>query len=460
MEGNARRLSGEHDGEGTQVRKIALASFIGTAIEAYDLYIYGFAAAFVLGALFFPEFSETAQTLAAFATFAASFIARPLGAVIFGHFGDRVGRKTMLVLSLLMMGLATFFIGLLPGYATLGVIAPLLLVALRFLQGVGFGGEWGGAVLMSAEHAPRGRRGFYASFPQLGPPVGFLLASGVFLIVTTTLSEADFQSFGWRIPFLLSIVLVAVGLYVRIRVAETPVFRRAIEAREAARVPFVEVVRRHPKELVLTTGAMVVLFGTFYIFSTFAPSYETGELGLSQSTTLYITMASIVFMALTIPVSARLSDRTGRRNLCLGACILFGLWAFPMFWLVDTANPALIILAFAVLMVIYGMMYGPIAAFFSELFPTRVRYSGISLGYNLGGIVGGAFTPIIATELFATTGASWSIALYVMALALISFVSIYLLSETHTKDLSEGDEGGGRPVPDTQLAGSSRAPEA
>ena len=441
MEREVERLAGANMGGETRIGTIAIASFIGTAIEAYDLYIYGFAAAFVLGPLFFPGFSETAQTLAAFATFAASFLARPLGAIIFGHFGDRLGRKAMLVLSLLVMGLATFFIGLLPGFAALGVAAPLLLVLLRFLQGVGFGGEWGGAVLMSAEHAPRGRRGFYASFPQLGPPVGFLFASGAFLVVTTTFSDAGFQSFGWRIPFLFSIVLVGVGLYVRVRVAETPVFRRAMEEQSAPRVPILEVVRRYPKELILTAGTMVVLFGTFYIFSTFAPSYETTQLGLGTSTTLYITMTAVIFMGLTIPLSAAVSDRVGRRNLCLAAAALFGLWVFPMFWLVDTGSPTLIVLSFAVLMVIYGIMFGPVAAFFSELFETRVRYSGISLGYNLGGIVGGAFTPIIATELFASTGASWSISLYVVVLAAISFFSVFLLSETYSKDLSKVEDG-------------------
>lgn len=457
MEREVERLAGGKIGGETRIGTVATASFIGTAIEAYDLYIYGFAAAFVLGPLFFPGFSETAQTLAAFATFAASFLSRPLGAIIFGHFGDRLGRKAMLVLSLLVMGFATFCIGILPGFDTLGVAAPLSLVVLRFLQGVGFGGEWGGAVLMSAEHAPRGRRGFYASFPQLGPPVGFLFASGAFLLVTTAFSDAGFQSFGWRIPFLISIVLVGVGLYVRVRVAETPVFRLAMEEQSAPGVPVIEVVRRYPKELLLTTGTMVVLFGTFYVFSTFAPSYETTELGLQTSTTLYITMSAIIFMGLTIPVSAAVSDRVGRRNLCLAAAALFGLWALPMFWLIDTGNPALIILAFAVLMVIYGMMYGPVAAFFSEQFETRVRYSGISLGYNLGGIIGGAFTPIIATELLASTGASWSISLYLVALAAISFFSVFLLSETHSKDLSRIEDSSSGPAksdPATDSPGS------
>ena len=457
MEREVEKLAGANIGGETRIGTVATASFIGTAIEAYDLYLYGFAAAFVLGPLFFPGFSETAQTLAAFATFAASFLARPLGAVIFGHFGDRLGRKAMLVLSLLVMGFATFFIGLLPGFDTLGVAAPLLLVVLRFLQGVGFGGEWGGAVLMSAEHAPRGRRGFYASFPQLGPPVGFLFASGAFLVVTTTFSDAGFQTFGWRIPFLVSIVLVGIGLYVRIRIAETPVFRRAMEEQSASRVPILELVRRYPKELILTTGTMVVLFGTFYIFSTFAPSYETTQLGLGTSTTLYITMTAVIFMGLTIPVSAAVSDRVGRRNLCLAAAALFGLWSFPMFWLVDTGEPLLIILAFAVLMVIYGMMFGPVAAFFSEQFETRVRYSGISLGYNLGGIVGGAFTPIIATELFASTGASWSISLYIVALAAISLLSVFLLSETYLKDLLDveaGSRGPAKSDPATDSPGS------
>jgi MFS family permease len=252
-------------------------------------------------------------------------------------------------------------------------------------------------------------------------------------------------------------VLVGIGLYVRIRIAETPVFRRAMEEQSASRVPILELVRRYPKELILTTGTMVVLFGTFYIFSTFAPSYETTQLGLGTSTTLYITMTAVIFMGLTIPVSAAVSDRVGRRNLCLAAAALFGLWSFPMFWLVDTGEPLLIILAFAVLMVIYGMMFGPVAAFFSEQFETRVRYSGISLGYNLGGIVGGAFTPIIATELFASTGASWSISLYIVALAAISLLSVFLLSETYLKDLLDveaGSRGPAKSDPATDSPGS------
>jgi metabolite-proton symporter len=461
MEREMEKLGGENGGGETDIRKIAFASFIGTAIEAYDLFIYGTAAALVFGALFFPEFSATVGTLLAFGTFAVSFFARPLGAVIFGHFGDRVGRKAMLVASLLLMGLATFFIGLLPTAATIGVAAPLLLVFLRFLQGVGFGGEWGGAVLIAAEHAPPEKRGFYASFPQMGPPVGFLMSSGTFFVMTAALSAEQFDSWGWRVPFLLSIVLVGIGLYIRVRIAETPAFKKVVEEGAEARVPLLDTVRDYPKQLILTAGAMIVLFGTFYLFSVFSLAYGTQELGLERSTMLWVTIVAIVFMAVSIPVFAALSDRIGRRNLCAGAAALFGMWAFPLFWLFDTANPLLITLAFSVLMVIYGMMYGPIAAFFSELFGARVRYSGISLGYNLGGILGGAFAPIIATQLFASTGASWSVSLYVLAMAAVSFVCVLLLSETYGRDIADvgtrerGPATGGRGT----AAGGAGTPE-
>ena len=353
--------------ETTSMGKVAFASFIGTAIEFYDFYIYGTAAALVLGGAFFPEFSEAAGTLASFATFAVAFFARPVGGVVFGHYGDRVGRKAMLIFSLLLMGISTFLIGLLPGYAAIGIWAPVLLVTLRFLQGFGLGGEWGGAVLLATEHANEGRRGFYSSFPQMGPAVGFLLSSGFFLILTSSLSEDQFASWGWRLPFLASIVLVAIGLYVRVTISETPVFRQAMETQTRARVPFFDMVRTYPRVLLLSSGGMALAYVLFYTITTFSLSYGTTRLGLSSTTLLYCAMISVAIMGVSVPVFASLSDRVGRRRLCLAAAVLAGIWAFPLFWLFDTGSPLLVALSFSIGLVIFAMLYGPMGAFLPEL---------------------------------------------------------------------------------------------
>ena len=432
------RLAGENIGqETTSMGKIAFASFIGTAIEFYDFYIYGTAAALVLGGVFFPEATPLRGTLLAFATFAVGFAARPLGGIVFGHYGDRVGRKAMLIFSLLVMGVGTFLIGLLPGYAAIGITAPVLLVILRFLQGVGLGGEWGGAVLMATEHAPTDKRGFYSSFPQVGPAVGFLLSSGLFLLLTVSLSEEQFNAWGWRIPFLLSIVLVVIGLYVRVTIAETPIFKRAMETQTRARVPFLDMVRTYPIVLALTSGGILLAYVLFYIITTFSLSYGTTLLGLPNSTVLYCTMIAVGLMGVGVPIFAVLSDKMGRRRLCLGAAVLAGLWAFPLFWLFNTGRPVLIALGFSVGMIIFAMLYGPMGAFLPELYGTRLRYSGAAVSYNLGGVLGGALAPIIATQLLASTGASWAISVYILAMAVVTFVSVFLLSETYLTDLSE-----------------------
>ena len=432
------RLAGENIGqETTSMGKIAFASFIGTAIEFYDFYIYGTAAALVLGGVFFPEATPLRGTLLAFATFAVGFAARPLGGIVFGHYGDRVGRKAMLIFSLLVMGVGTFLIGLLPGYAAIGITAPVLLVILRFLQGVGLGGEWGGAVLMATEHAPTDKRGFYSSFPQVGPAVGFLLSSGLFLLLTVSLSEEQFNAWGWRIPFLLSIVLVVIGLYVRVTIAETPIFKRAMETQTRARVPFLDMVRTYPIVLALTSGGILLAYVLFYIITTFSLSYGTTLLGLPNSTVLYCTMIAVGLMGVGVPIFAVLSDKMGRRRLCLGAAVLAGLWAFPLFWLFNTGRPILIALGFSVGMIIFAMLYGPMGAFLPELYGTRLRYSGAAVSYNLGGVLGGALAPIIATQLLASTGASWAISVYILAMAVVTFVSVFLLSETYLTDLSE-----------------------
>ncbi|MGI8651064.1 MAG: MFS transporter [Rubrobacter sp.] len=418
------------------MRKVAFASFIGTAIEFYDFYIYGTAAALVLGGVFFPEFATATGTLAAFATFAVAFFARPFGGVVFGHYGDRIGRKSMLIFSLLLMGVATFAIGLLPGYATIGIAAPILLVLLRFLQGFGLGGEWGGAVLLATEHATEGKRGLYSSFPQMGPAAGFLLSSGLFLILTLSLTEAQFAAWGWRIPFLFSIVLVAIGLYVRVSISETPVFKRALETQTRARVPFFDMIRTYPKVLLLSSGGMALTYVLFYTIMIFSLSYGTTELGLSNSTLLYCVMISVVVMGLTVPIAATLSDRIGRRKTCLAGASLAVLWAFPMFWLINTAEPVFITLAFTGGMVAFAVLYGPMGAFLPELYGTRLRYSGASVSYNLGGVIGGALAPIIAASLLAATGATWSVSLYILGMAVLSFVCVFLLSETYLNDIS------------------------
>ncbi|MEJ7631866.1 MAG: MFS transporter [Rubrobacteraceae bacterium] len=357
--------------------------------------------------------------------------------MIFGHFGDRLGRKAMLIVSLLLMGVATFLIGLLPSFATIGYAAPLLLVLLRFLQDIGLGGEWGGAVLMATEHATEGRRGLYSSFPQMGPAVGFLLSSGLFLYLTLSLSDAQFAAWGWRIPFLASAVLVLIGLYVRVTIAETPVFRRAMEEGTRARVPVWDMVRTYPLVLILASGGISLTYVIFYTVTTFSLAYGTETLGLASSTMLYCVMIAVAVMGLSVPVFAVLSDRVGRRRLCLLAAALAAVWAFPLFWLLDTGNPVFITLSFTVGMVIFAMLFGPMGAYLPELFGTRLRYSGAAVSYNLGGVIGGGLGPTIASQLLILTGVSWSISLYILLMALVGFASIFFLSEMHLSDISE-----------------------
>lgn len=443
------QVTGERITPETSASKVALATLVGTSLEFYDFYIYGTAAALVFGQLFFPGFSPLAGTLAAFATFGVAFIARPLGGVIFGQYGDRIGRKAMLIVSLLMMGIATFLVGLLPGYAAIGVAAPILLVVLRFVQGVALGGEWGGAVVMAAEYAPPGRRALYASFPQIAPTVGLLLSSGVFLLVAG-LSDEQFAAWGWRVPFLLSILLAGVGLFVRAKIAETPVFQRIVEAHSEVRVPVLELVRRYPKNLLLASVAGSILFVYFYIIAAFAPAYGTGQLGLSRSTMLYTVLIGSLFLGIGAPIFAALSNKIGRRTLgALGAAFL-GLLAFPFFWLMNTGNPVLVTIALSLGMFGIAIGYGPLAAFFSELFGTRMRYSGAGVAYAFAGVLGGGVAPLIATWLLASTGSTFAISLYIVAMAAASLVCNLLLPETRSVDLSF-DEG--------EMMSSSEEPE-
>jgi MFS family permease len=427
----------------TSIVRVALASWIGTSIEWYDFYLYGTAAALVLGPLFFPKLSPVAQQLSAFATFWVGFAARPVGGVVFGHFGDRIGRKTMLVLTLVIMGVATFLVGCLPTYKDIGILAPTLLVILRFAQGFAVGGEWGGAVLMATEHSPATRRGFYGSWPQLGVPMGLLLSSLVFGIISSSFSQLALLGFAWRIPFLLSIILVGVGLFIRLSIAETPDFERVKAERVIARVPLIEVLRTNLKTVVLAAGAFFVVNGAFYIYITFIVSYGA-KIKVPSAIMLNGTLIGAVAMAITIVVAGVLSDRIGRLPVYLTGAAFAGLIAFPLFWLVDTRSPLLIYIALALGIGGIGIMYGPQAAFFSELFGANIRYSGASLGYQITAIFAGGLAPFIATALLARfNNASWPIALYVIGMAVITFVCTYLAGETHPARVAQVVGGAG-----------------
>lgn len=408
--------------------RLAAASLVGTAIEFYDFFVYGTAAALVLGPLFFPTFSPVAGTLAAFATFGAGFLARPLGSVLFGHIGDRRGRRPVLVASLLLTGGATVAVGCVPTYDTIGAAAPVLLLALRFLQGLGLGGEWGGAVLLTAEHAPAGRRGLWSSFPQVGPSVGFLLANGVMLGLSETLSEAQFAAWGWRIPFWAAGLLAAAGLWLRGSLTESPLF---LEIDDHARVPLAEIVRGHWRLVLLTAGALAIGYAVFYTVTTWSLAYATERLGVSRSVILACVMATVVVQGALTPLLALLGDRCGRRPLCLTGCAGAALWMFPMVALLSTGKPLLMFLGFLGAMLAFITMFAVIAAYLPELYEPRVRCTGAAVGYNLGGVLGGALTPIVATALAERGGrVPWGVGAYLTGLALLSLGCFALLPET------------------------------
>jgi metabolite-proton symporter len=417
-------------------RAIALASFIGTAIEFYDYYIYGTAAALVLNKLFFPALSPVAGTLASLATFAIGFVARPVGAIVFGHFGDRVGRKATLVVSLLLMGLSTAFIGLLPSFASIGVAAPILLVVLRVLQGIGLGGEWGGAALLSTECAPRERRGLYAAAPQMGSPVGFFAATALFWALSAWLPKGAFDAWGWRVPFLLSFVLVVIGLRIRLRVAETPAFAKFLATHSAARVPTVEVVRRYPKQLILGAGVILVVYVMFYTASTYCLTYTTKTLGVPRNTMLGLSLIAVTVMGVATLVVARQSDLVGRRRLLLVGIVFSLVWSLVMFPLMNTRNPILIAVSLSGALLAMGIAWGPLGAYLPELFGTDVRYTGAGVAYNLGGVFGGGVAPLVVAQLGQTRGTT-SVGVFMAAMAVISLLSILALPETRHRDLAE-----------------------
>ncbi len=414
------------------IRRVVLASFIGTTIEWYDFFLYGTAAALVFNKLFFPTLDPLTGTLSSYGTFAMGFVARPIGGIVFGHFGDRIGRKAMLVWSLMIMGVATALVGVLPTYDSIGVWAPVLLVIVRFVQGIGIGGEWGGAVLMAVEHSSEHRRGLNGSWPQMGVPAGLLLSTGVFALFSSQLSEAQFLSWGWRVPFLSSVLLIAIGMFIRLRLLETPAFAVIKEAGTESRAPLLDVLRDHPREVLVGMGMRFAQNVLFYIFTVFVLSYGETSLGYSKPTML-LGVAIGAFVGLfSIPVFGALSDRVGRRPVYLAGAVISLLYAYPFFWLLGK-GPGFVALAIVLgLNVGQDMMYGPQAAYFAELFAARVRYSGASLVYQLTSVFSGGLAPIIATLLLARYGSN-AVAGYMAAACALSVVATLYAPETRPR---------------------------
>mgnify|MGYP001251706467 FL=1 len=428
----------------SNIKKVALTSLSGTSIEWYDFFLYGAAAGLVFPKLFFGEVDPTTALILSFLTFAAGFIARPVGGIIFGHFGDIVGRKKTLVIALMLMGVSSTMIGLLPTYETIGIAAPLLLTFLRFCQGIAIVGQWGGAMLLVTESAPSNRRGFYGAYAQAGAPVGVILANIAFISVSSLTTEEDFLSWGWRIPFLISFVLVLISMYIQLRLEDTKAFKE-LEAtksqdqdnrRQIKSSPILEALRRYPGRISLAAGAFLSIQVTFYILVAFILAYGVQTTELSRND---ILMAVLIGSALMVPtqfVFSDYSDKHGRKGIFMTGAVLTALWSFALFPLIDTGNFYLVIVGVTGGLVFLGMMYGPQAAFFAELFSTEVRYSGASLGYQIGAIIGGSFAPTIATLLWKNYDIFW-VSAYIAFASLLSLISVYFLTETYQRDLNE-----------------------
>jgi len=422
----------------TPLRRVIAASLIGTTIEWYDFFLYGSAAALVFNKLFFPSFDPLVGTLLAFATYAVGFVARPLGGIVFGHFGDRIGRKKLLMWSLVMMGLATVLIGLLPGYNSIGIWAPAGLILLRLVQGFAVGGEWGGAVLMAAEYGDAKRRGFWASWPQAGVPLGSLLSAGILAIMAGLQSEADFVAWGWRIPFLLSGLLVIVGWYIRNRVAETPMFEKALEEAEIPpKLPAMEVFRERPRAVLLGAGLRVGENIGYYVLTVFSLTFLVDVARESRSLALDALLIGAAVQFMAIPLLAALSDRIGRRPVYATGAFGLAIFIFLFFPMLASGSDSAIIIAIVIGLVLHGAMYAPQAAFITELFPTRIRYSGVSIAYQLTSIFAGSLAPIIALWLYKDLGSSVPVSIYVAVACAISGVSALLARETMAVELSE-----------------------
>jgi MFS family permease len=417
--------------------RIVVASLVGTTIEFYDFYIYGTAAALVLGRMFFPHGASETQSLAAFATFGIAFLARPIGAVLFGHFGDRMGRKSTLVASLATMGLSTTLIGVLPGYANAGVLAPILLCILRLGQGIGLGGEWGGAALIATENAPPGKAALFGMFPQLGPALGFLLSNGLFLLLFVFLTDAQFLAWGWRIPFLASSVLVAIGLFVRQTLPETSAFTSLVSGGTRVRVPLGEVLRHHGWTLILGSLAMVVCYAIFYISTVFALGYGTSVRHIPRATFLELLCVAILAMAVVTPVSALLADRFGCRPVLLAGAALAAISGLAMQPLLSSGGTGDTLVFLALELGLMGLVFAPMGAFLPALFPANVRYTGASMVYNLGGILGGSFAPFAAQMLLAHGGLTW-VGLYISGAGVLSFIALIAIGATPARGTEPG----------------------
>ena len=450
------------------ILRVALTALAGTTIEWYDFFLYATAAALVFPTVFFPEdLPPLVALLASFSTFAVGFIARPVGAILFGHYGDRLGRKRALIIALVMMGIGTTLIGCLPSYAVVGAAAPMALILLRFVQGLAIGGQWGGAVLLITETAPEDKRGLYGSFAQIGAPAGVVAANLVFLLVNANVSPEAFMAWGWRVPFLLSVLLIVLAVYIQLHIEDTPAFRQlqaikeqhdadAVRQRAEARheslaeaeaeiaaerqpSPVLEALKAYPKTIALAAGAFIAVQVGFYIFIAFVVAYGANPagLGLPRSTMLAAVLIGAVVMVPALLIFADISDRRGRRGIYITGAVLLGIWAFVLFPLIDTGSFLWITLALGVGNVFFAMMYGPQAAFLAELFPTKVRYSGASLGYQLGAILGGALAPLIATAILAEFGSTFGISVYIAVACAITVISVILLQETYQSDLTE-----------------------
>jgi metabolite-proton symporter len=418
-------------------RKVIVACLIGTSLEWYDFFLYGTASALVFNQLFFPTFDPVVGTLLAFATYAVGFVSRPLGGILFGHYGDKVGRKQILVMTLLLMGGATFLIGALPTYASIGVMAPILLVALRFLQGLGLGGEWGGAVLMSLEHGAPDKRGLNASWPQVGVPIGNLLAAGVLGLLNLVLSEQAFLAWGWRVAFFLSGALVIVGLWIRMSIAESPLFAEVETKGAKARMPLVEVIKRHPRGLLVAMGARIGTDVAFYTFTLYILTFITTNLQLPRSVGLIAVLIGSACQLALIPLFGALSDRFGRRPVYAAGAVSAAVWAFAFFPLLSTKSSTIIVLATVVALATHAAMYGPQAAFIAELFSTKLRYSGASMGYQIAGIFGGAIAPIVSIALVQAFGTAYAVSFYVLAMVIITLIALKFAPETARVDLRD-----------------------
>ena len=442
--------TGEDDQIKSSMRKVALTALAGTSIEWYDFFLYATAAALVFPSAFFPDSSPTIGLILAFGTFAFGFIARPLGGVLFGHFGDRIGRKKTLVIALVMMGIASTLIGLLPTYATIGIAAPILLSLLRFAQGLAIGGQWGGAMLLVTESAPAEQRGYYGAYAQAGAPVGVILANLAFILISATVSEEFFMTWGWRIPFLVSVVLIGISMYIQLNMEDTEAFKELEALRQqrlaaegsqetvAKRSPVIEALVKYPKRIALAAGAFLSVQVSFYILIGFILAYGSDPNGAAMSRDDML-IAVLLASALQVPTqfwASGYSDRHGRRGIFMLGAVLTGVWGFALFPLVDTGNFWLIVLGITGGLVFLGMMYGPQAAFFTELFSTEVRYSGASLGYQIGAILGGAFAPTIATILWTEYDIVW-VSAYIALASVLALISVMMLTETYQTNLNE-----------------------